>query len=173
VAATPGETKVALLATLALTTIALADYVRRASGEAVDPDLAGRYLALFGFLFCVRVAGQLVVLAAAPRWLPPMHHWNLLPYRLLLPIQLLFIALIAAIVADFLGGPWFFAEPNRDFGRFLIGFSFVYAGSMVVRYAVRMARRPAERWFGGTIPIVFHIVLASFLFVWGTYHASY
>ena len=28
--------------------------------------------------------------------------------------------------------------------------------AMVVRYAVRMRRRPGERWFGGAIPIVFH-----------------
>jgi hypothetical protein len=169
----PRETKAALLATLALTAAALADYVRRAPSDAIDPDLAGAYLALLGFLFYVRVAGQLVVVKTAPRWLPPMHQWNLLPYRLLLPIQVVFVALIAAIVADFLAGPWLFAEPSPPFGRFLIGLSFVYAGSMLVRYVVRMARRPGERWFGGTIPIVFHIVLASFLFVWGTYHASY
>jgi hypothetical protein len=49
----------------------------------------------------------------------------------------------------------------------------IYAGAMVVRYAVRMARRPEERWFGGTIPIVFHLVLASYVLVLGRFHASY
>ena len=53
-----------------------------------------------------------------------------------------------------------------------IGFSLVYAGSMVVRYAVRMRRRPGERWFGGAIPIVFHVVLAAFVFTYGVFHAS-
>jgi len=165
-------TKVALLATLASTAVALVIFLR-AAGDEVDPDLAAAFLLLFGLLFCVRVVGQLVVRAKAPRWLPPMDQWNLLPYRLLLPIQLVFIAVIAAVVIDFAAGPWFFAEPNRFLGRFLIGVSAVYAGSMLVRYAIRMARRPAERWFGGTIPMVFHIVLAAFLFVWGTYDASY
>ena len=47
------------------------------------------------------------------------------------------------------------------------------AGSMLVRFAVRMGRRPAERWFGGAIPIVFHVVLAAFVFTFGTYDASY
>jgi uncharacterized protein len=42
---------------------------------------------------------------------------------------------------------------------------------MAVRYAVRMARRPGERWFGGAIPIVFHCVLAAWLFVFGSFHA--
>jgi hypothetical protein len=35
-----------------------------------------------------------------------------------------------------------------------------------------MARRPDQRWLGGTIPIVFHIVLASWLFVLGSYLRS-
>jgi hypothetical protein len=173
VVATPVATRIALVATLALTLGVAADFVRRAPEDRIDPGLTGRYLAFFGALFCLRVAGQLVVLAAAPRWLPPMGQWNLLPYRFLLVIQLVFIALIAAIVVDFIAGPWFFAEPAPDFGRFLVVFSFVYAGSMAVRYAVRMTRKPGERWFGGTIPMVFHVVLAAFLFVWGTYDASY
>ena len=170
---TPAATRIALVATLAFTLGAVADFVRRAPEDRIDPDLAAWYLAVFGALFCVRVAGQLVVLVAAPRWLPPMGQWNLVPYRVLLPIQLAFIALIAAIVVDFIAGPWFFAEPAPDLGLILIAFSLVYAGSMAVRYAVRMTSKPEERWFGGTIPMVFHVVLAAFLFVWGTYDASY
>jgi hypothetical protein len=165
-------TRIALLATLALTAGAVALFLG-STGDEIDPDVAAGFLLLFGLLFCVRVVGQLVVRAKAPRWLPPMDEWNLIPYQLLLPIQLVFIAVIAAVIIDFAAGPWFFAEPNRRFGLVLIGFSAVYAGAMLVRYAVRMARRPAERWFGGTIPIVFHIVLAAFLFVWGIYDASY
>lgn len=171
--ATPAATKIALVATLALTVGAVGDYLRRAPTDEIDPDLAAPYLALLGALFVLRVAGQVAVLVRAPRHLPPMQQWNLLPYRLLLPIQIVFIAVIAAIVADFTAGPWLFAEPNRGFGGFVVGFSFVYAASMAGRYVVRMARRPSERWFGGAIPIAFHIVLAAFLFVWGTYHLSY
>ena len=48
----------------------------------------------------------------------------------------------------------------------------MYAGAMAVRYVVRMYRRPSERWFGGAIPIVFHFVLAGFLFTWGKYNVS-
>ena len=41
---------------------------------------------------------------------------------------------------------------------------------MAARYVVRMTRRPEARWFGGAIPIVFHLVLAAFLLTWGLYH---
>jgi hypothetical protein len=44
---------------------------------------------------------------------------------------------------------------------------------MAVRYVVRMTRRPEQRWFGGTIPIFFHWVLAAYLFVVGLFHASH
>ena len=44
---------------------------------------------------------------------------------------------------------------------------------MAARYVVRMARRSEQRWFGGTIPIVFHFVLAAYLTVFGAYHVSY
>ena len=46
------------------------------------------------------------------------------------------------------------------------------AAVMALRYVVRMVRRPGQRWFGGAIPIVFHLVLASFLFTWGRFHAQ-
>jgi hypothetical protein len=55
----------------------------------------------------------------------------------------------------------------------MLWFAVVYAVAMAVRYVVRMTRRPAQRWFGGTIPIVFHWVLASFVAVLGSFHASY
>lgn len=165
-------TKIALLVTLFSTALAVLIF-RSGAGDRVDPDLAAGFLLFFGLLFCVRVLGQVVVRFFAPRWLPPMSQWHRIPYRLLLPIQVVFIAVIAAVVLDFAAGPWFFAKPNRSVGLFLIGVSGVYAGSMLLRYANRMARRPTERWFGGTIPIVFHFVLAGFLFVWGSYAASY
>ena len=48
---------------------------------------------------------------------------------------------------------------------------FVYWGAMAVRYTLRIATRPDERWLRGTIPIVFHCVLAAFVFVLGVSHA--
>ncbi len=165
----PMATKIALLVTLCITSAAMAQVVRRS--ELSAPETAS-YLLLFSVLFLLRVAGQLLVVLRAPAWLPPMHQWHLMPYRLLLPIQIVFLALMALIEVSLFRGWGPLGKPEPAFGRFLIGFSFVYAGVMAVRYAVRMYRRPSERWFGGAIPIVFHFVLAAFLFTWGKYHVS-
>jgi hypothetical protein len=44
-------------------------------------------------------------------------------------------------------------------------FAALYAGSMVFRYTYRMITMPEERWFGGTIPIWFHFVLAAWVWL--------
>jgi hypothetical protein len=162
-------TRVVLVACLALTLLVVVDVLRR---DELEVRTTGWYLLLFTALFVIRVAGQVFVVLRAPAWLPPMEEWNLMPYRLLLPIQLVFIAVLTAIALELLRDEGALAEQHSSFGRFLIGLSAVYAGAMVVRYAVRMARRPGERWFGGAIPIVFHLVLAGFLFTWGSYYAQ-
>lgn len=160
-------TRVVLLATLGLTLLAVADVLRR---DELGPRTTAWYLLLFTLLFVVRVAGQIFVALGAPAWLPPMREWNLMPYRLLLPIQLVFVAVMAAIAVGLASGGG--DMRHSSFGAFLIGLGAVYAASMVVRYAVRMRRRPGERWFGGAIPIVFHLVLAAFLVTWGSYHVQ-
>jgi hypothetical protein len=170
---TPGATKVALVTTLLVTAGGVVAFVAAAPDARVDPRLAGWFLLLFALLFLVRVAGQVVVALRAPGWLPPMRQWNLFPYPLLLPVQVAFLGIIAWLLRDFLTESGPAVEPKPAFGRFVLGFSGVYATAMAVRFAVRMRRRPEERWFGGTIPIVFHGVLAAFLFTLGSYHASY
>ena len=102
-----------------------------------------------------------------------MRDWNLMPYRFLLPIQIAFLAAMGLICYDLVRRAGVFATPAPAFGRAAVGFSYAYASAMAVRYAIRMIRRPEERWFGGTIPIVFHWVRATFVFVFGSFHASY
>ena len=100
-----------------------------------------------------------------------MNQWQsgLLPYPVLLSIQIVFIAVRAAIALQVSRGRGVLAAPAPNLGRGIIWLAFVYAGSMVVRYAVRMVRRPDQRWLGGTIPIVFHCILAAFLYVYGAH----
>ncbi len=170
---TPIETKIALVAVLALTVATVADFERLRPAAKIDPRFAGWFLWCFSALFLLRVVGQLVVRAKQPSWLPPMEQWNLTPYRLLLPSQLVILGVMAWIDASFSAGEGLPVTPRPTFGWAVLAFAAVYAGSMAVRYAVRMARQRAERWFGGTIPIVFHWVLASWLFVFGSFNASY
>ena len=170
--ATPKPTKVFLVATLAVTALAVGDVLRRASGSGIDARTTGYFLLAFTLLFAARVGGQVVVLRRSPGWLPPMGQWNLVPYRLLLPIQLVFLAVMAAIDSQLLSQSGRLATSAPAAGRVLIGFSVVYAVAMIVRYAVRMRRRAEQRWFGGAVPIVFHIVLAAYLLTLGVFHAA-
>ena len=134
----------------------------------------GFYLWLFTLLLAGRVAGQLVVVLAAPRWLPPMEQWQsgLLPYPVLLVCQAIVLTLMIWISADFSRGAGFWVEPRPRLGMAALVWSYLYFGGMIARYIIRMARRPDQRWLGGTIPIIFHMVVAAFQWTFGTYHAA-
>ena len=170
---TPAATKLALLATVLIAGGALVGFTAARGGGSAGARFSAYFLVLFSSLFLLRVAGQLVVVARHPRWLPPADQWNLTPYRLLLPTQLAILGLIAWIDESFWTGSGPPVTPRDGLGKGVLWFAAVYGGAMAVRYAVRMARRPEERWFGGTIPIVFHWVLAAYLTVLGVFHVSH
>ena len=172
-APTPAPTKIALVGTVALTGGAVVAFLFGRADTAVDPGFAAAFLSLFSALFLLRVGGQVLVRMRRPGWLPPTEQWNLTPYELLLPTQLAILGLMTWIDADFARESGFWVDARPDFGRAMLWFAYAYASVMAVRYVVRMSRRPEQRWFGGTIPIVFHWVLASFLFVLGSFNASY
>jgi hypothetical protein len=124
-------------------------------------------------LFLLRVLGQVLVACCQVPFLPPMPHWysGLLPYPLLLPSQLLILALQVKINRDLALGRGWFQRPRPRLGKALQYFSYSYAGVMVMRYGLTMALYPERRWLGeGTIPIVFHWVLATYLWLWGWSH---
>ena len=111
-------------------------------------------------LFGIRVVGQALVALFDVAWLPSMDAWfsGLLPYPVLLPIQLVILLVQAVIDRDVGRGRGFFALPRPRAGRALQWFANVYALSMVVRYVVTRSH---------PIPIVFHWVLAAYLFTLG------
>jgi hypothetical protein len=169
---TPLPTKVALVATVAAAVAAVGTFTATRS-DPVEAGDAAAYLCLLSGFFLIRVAGQVLVQLRRPSWLPPTAQWNLSPYRLLLPVQLGILALMAWIDSDFARGAGFWTKSRPTLGSGVLWFALVYASAMLVRYVVRMGRRPEQRWFGGTIPIVFHWVLAAYLFVFGSFHASH
>jgi hypothetical protein len=129
-------------------------------------------LAALASLFLARVLGQFLVALEAPAWLPPMDEWQsgLLPYRWLLPAQVVVLALQAQISVDLWHGRGAFALRRARLGGWLRGFSYLYCGVMIVRYLATMVLVPEQRWLGDTIPIVFHLVLASYIYVWSGFH---
>jgi hypothetical protein len=139
-----------------------------------DPTTLSYALWLFTVLLIGRVLGQIVVVLWAPRWLPPMEQWQsgLLPYPILLAGQAVVLALMIWISIDFSRDAGFWVAPHPVLGLAAVWWSYLYAGAMVVRYIVRMTRRPEQRWLGGTIPIIFHTVVAAFQWTFGTYHVT-
>lgn len=169
---TPRPTKIILVTTLAATLVAATVAGQARWQGVVDAGELAPILWALTVLFALRVAGQVVVSLRAPTWLPPMEDWNLVPYRLLLPAQLLILGVMVWIDVSFsasVGPP---VDRSEAFGWAVIVFSALYAGAMVIRYLVRMRQRPEARWFGGTIPIVFHLVLATYLYGLGSFHAG-
>jgi hypothetical protein len=139
--------------------------------ELKDPTAYAFFLTLFTVLLVGRVLGQLLVVLFAPRWLPPMEQWQsgLLPYPVLIVSQLVVLTFMVLIAADFIRGSGYFFAPHPRGGVFSVVFACIYFAGMVLRYILRMKWYPDQRWFGGTIPIVFHSFVAMFLFTWGYY----
>ena len=109
-------------------------------------------------LFTLRVLGQLLVVAGHAPFLPAMDDWQsgLLPYPFLLASQIVIIGLLATVCLQFSRGEGYFVQYHAWVGTPLWIVGWIYAIGMVVRYM--LLRRD-------TIPVVFHIVLASFLLV--------
>jgi hypothetical protein len=125
-------------------------------------------MAVLLVLFLLRVVGQVLAATTAPTWLPPMARWysGLMPYRYLLPTQIVLLVVMIAMVigVDRRSSP--FGTLSATAGVWIVWASYVYALGMVVR-SIRYALAVPERR-GVLIPIVFHFVLAGFLFAYGS-----
>lgn len=129
-------------------------------------------LAVLTFLFAARVAGQAWVALAddsAIASVLPMEAWHsgLVPYPVLLPIQLL----ILGAQAWHIQSRWRRPGPHRPWlGSWLLAAAALYAAVMLARYGFAMAWRGGfgdPWWAGGLVPVLFHQVLALYLAVWG------
>jgi hypothetical protein len=123
-------------------------------------------------LFAGRVFGQLAVVLDIAPFLPPMEQWqsDLMPYPALLAAQFVILGTFAVVCTQFTRGRGYFVDRPGWLGTPLWIVGWIYAVSMVVRYAVWMTIRPDERWTGDLIPVVFHVILASFLLVVAHHH---
>lgn len=138
------------------------------------PRQVALVLSVFFVLFAGRVAGQWFVESGAAPWLPARSEWysGMIPYRPLLAVQLALLVLLAMVIRDFARGRGYFVEPRPWFAVQLWWFGLLYMAAMLVRYGLLMLLRPDLRWLHGTIPILFHIVLAGFLLTVSHYHRA-
>ena len=92
-----------------------------------------------------------------------MDEWQsgLLPYPVLFASQIAILTLLATVCIQFSRGRGLFVRRSRWLATPLWIVGWIYAIGMIVRYA--LLRRDV-------IPVVFHIVLASFLLVVASHH---
>jgi uncharacterized protein len=120
-------------------------------------------------LFCFRVFAQLTQYFIPNSFLPPFEAWHsgTLSYASLVFFQFVIIGIYLSVCIRISMGK---INPHKSIGKRLLVLGGIYAFIMVTRYILRMSMFPSERWFGGSIPILFHVVLASFLITLGIYH---
>ena len=121
-------------------------------------------LCICTLLFLLRVLGQLEVLLLAPAWLPPMNEWysGLIPYPILLPLQIALLMVMAAVVMRELQAG---AREPGNWQRWVRGLAMVYFAVMLLRLVVQLIRGADSVIEAGGIPVAFHWVLALFLLV--------
>jgi hypothetical protein len=137
--------------------------------------MRGPMLALLTALFFLRVLGQALSIFLQVDWLPATEHWasGLIPYPILLTIQIVMLIVMVKISTDVWRAVGFFSQRRSSYARFLIALSALYAGAMALRYVLTMFFRPDMRWSGDAIPIFFHLVLAGFIYALGTFHSRH
>ncbi len=122
-------------------------------------------------LFLFRVVAQLVQAFSPVTVLPSFETWQsgALPYPLLVCFQLLIIVACAHVVRSFLSGT---VVPSAAKGRLLLILGWLYLVAMGIRLLVGLTIAPDHFWFGAIVPTLFHLVLAGFVVVCGSFHTA-
>ena len=125
-------------------------------------------------IFLLRVLGQAYVALYRPLALPPMGEWysGLVPYGALLAGQIVLLMVLVVVAYDFTRQSGWFYVTDRTASGVLSLLGLAYAGAMLVRLGVRLARYPLRPWYSGrSIPIALHLVLTTILLVVARYPA--
>jgi len=104
--------------------------------------------------------------------LPRFESWHsgVLPYPALVAAQLLIIAWFARTTLRFGNGD---VVPSYRRGIFFLAFGGVYFLLMLTRLLLGLTTMRNSRWFTSYLPTAFHLVLASWLLVYGEFHFRY
>lgn len=123
-------------------------------------------------LFVVRVVAQPLSLVIHGTFLPPFDAWqgSGLPYPVLLGAQLLIIAFMARTATRFGRGD---VVPRYRLGVWMLGLGSVYFLTMFVRLLLGLTVFRESRWFSAYLPTTFHLILASWLLLFGHFHFLY
>ncbi len=127
-------------------------------------------LLILSGLFAFRVIAQLIQFVYPVSFLPSYAAWHsgALPYAVLLMTQGLILSVCLRIVWGVFKGT---IVASRQKGKILLGVGIIYLVSMGVRLMIGLTIASDHFWFGAMLPTFFHMVLASFLIVYGRFHA--
>jgi hypothetical protein len=125
-------------------------------------------MALAVLLFAARVLGQALVTYAGVTWLPPVEQWQsgLLPYPLLLFSQAVILLVLGLATRDVWRSEGVFARERPRLSVVIRWASFLYAAAMIARYVAQISLHPEWFPFSHSIPIVFHLLLALWLYLY-------
>lgn len=141
-----------------------------AANQATSRLYAG-VLFLLASLFAFRVLAQLVQFVYPVDFLPPYSAWHsgALPYGWLVCAQGVILGVCLRIVWGLKKGTIF---PTERKGKILLTLGTIYLVGMCIRLIVGLTIAPNHYWFGALLPTVFHLVLASFVVIYGRFHAQ-
>ena len=132
-------------------------------GRRYSPWLLG----LVG-LFVARVLAQLIQAVHPVSVLPPFEAWHgaVLPYPLLVAVQVVIILMLAWIAWRVRNDT---ISPRRWKYRMCFGLGGVYFGFMAFRLLAGLTFLADHAWFSKSLPAFFHVGLATFILVLGQY----
>lgn len=128
-----------------------------------------KWLCLCTSLFAFRVAAQLAALLFKPSFLPAFESWHggVLPYPLLLTTQILILIWLTWTAWQFSKNN---LQPRRRLGMAITILASLYFLLMLLRLLLGLTILSEQRWFASYLPAFFHLVLASYLFLYGHFH---
>ncbi len=126
-------------------------------------------LLILSGLFAFRVIAQLIQFVYPVSFLPSYAAWHsgALSYGVLLLTQGVILAVCLRVVWRVFQGT---VVASRQKGNMLLALGLIYLVSMCIRLMIGLTIASDHFWFAAMLPTLFHIVLASFLIVYGRCH---
>jgi hypothetical protein len=123
-------------------------------------------------LFTIRVLAQPIALRVDTPLLPRFESWHsgLLPYPVLFFTQVVIILWLSRTAWGFTKGV---VAPQFRLGLVMMALGGLYFAAMVARLLLGATVLSQRRWFASPLPTVFHLVLATYLILYGHFHWRY
>jgi hypothetical protein len=140
--------------------------------QVVPAQRYAPWLWLLSLLFVLRVVAQPAALGLDTSFLPRFDEWHsgVVPYPLLLVTQLCIVVWLVRTAWRFTAGS---VAARRGLGIAMVAFGGVYLAIMLARLVLGATLLSSQRWFARPLPTVFHIVLATYVLVYGDFHTRY